>query len=525
MRASEPKQWLMVGAILVLFAALAFLCGRGDTPFTTDSLRYVEVARNIASGAGVATRVLSLDHAGPGLRPYTLQPPAYPLLIAALSRAGVDAATGALALSFLGALALLLLLFLLARRIVAAVAPLVVLVSALSYPFYEVANHALTETLFVATLLAVLLLGTHERGIPFPGRPRIAFPAGLLSGVLLALRYTGAPTLLLLSAVALYPLLVAPERRRESATGAAVWALGVTAVALPLLVFVVTADATLVTGPAPRLGLLGNLLANVAYVGNHMVLTIPGIAHRFRLYVPIGAALLLGGPFLFFRWRRVLASKAKRLDPATDSLLLFTAAYPIVHLGWIVVMRSIMHFNSWASRHLFPMYPFLILNAVAFFYLWSRSRARGRRSAPIVIGSALWLIALIGNTQLVVTDARRPVPPMDLGGAPEWILANTRPGDTLVAIEAEVLASAVPERRFVALDRWPYSVRNLRMGDLPRLRDTLGVRFIVLLEARAELMFKGGYGPFLPAVVDSVGGGGLTFIAEVPGAVVFEIDR
>src|SRR5690242_20197478 len=85
--------------------------------FTPDSMVYVDVARNVNAGQGLAYDTLKLDDPSPLIErtipvPLTTFPPLYPLTVAALARlAGprLEAAEAALAVAALGALACLLL--------------------------------------------------------------------------------------------------------------------------------------------------------------------------------------------------------------------------------------------------------------------------------------------------------------------------------------------------------------------------------------------------------------------------------
>ena len=165
-----------------------------------DSVTYLSTAANLAAGHGLR------DFRGEGLLP---APPGYPLLLAAITLAGVELLEAARLLNA-AALGLIILLsgYFLRRHLhsplIAAGGALAVAVSA---PLVAIASTALTETVLILfTLLALLLLG---RFLNRPGSWRLlllaaglAALAGLtrhlgnsviVAGVILLLLYGGAP--------------------------------------------------------------------------------------------------------------------------------------------------------------------------------------------------------------------------------------------------------------------------------------------------------------------------------------------
>lgn len=176
-----------------------------------DSVTYLSTAANLAAGHGLR------DFRGEGLLP---APPGYPLLLAAITMAGVELLEAARWLNA-AALGLIILLsgYFLRRQlhspVIAAGGALTVAVSA---PLVAIASTALTETVLILfTLLALLLLG---RFLNRPGSWRLlllaaglAALAGLtrhlgnsviVAGVILLLLYGGAPLLARLKYAAVF---------------------------------------------------------------------------------------------------------------------------------------------------------------------------------------------------------------------------------------------------------------------------------------------------------------------------------
>ena len=213
--------------------------------FTADSMNYVDVARRVAAGDGLVQSTggfnqpfyLSGDLDLPSA--FAAQPPGYPLAISSLARLGVDAADAALVVSALAYAAVLLLVYLLGRRIGGDVAGAAGLGAALLFvPLTHLGRAALSECLGVAgVLLFLLLLDRHlERppgarvlrpaagdGLtpaPVPGgRPQLGrallyvFALGLLAGAAFGIRYSLWP----LPAVGVAALWFVGAARREPA--------------------------------------------------------------------------------------------------------------------------------------------------------------------------------------------------------------------------------------------------------------------------------------------------------------------
>ena len=152
--------------------------------FTADSMNYVDVARRVAAGDGLVQSTggfnqpfyLSGDLDLPSA--FTAQPPGYPLAIASLSGLGVEAADAALVVSALACAAVLLLVYLLGRRIGGGVGGAAALGAALLFgPLTHLGRAALSECLAVAVvLLFFLLLDRHLKRPPAAGG--LGFAAG-----------------------------------------------------------------------------------------------------------------------------------------------------------------------------------------------------------------------------------------------------------------------------------------------------------------------------------------------------------
>jgi hypothetical protein len=513
-------------AACAIHAVLAAVCARGDDPLMTDSRQYVDVARHIAAGDGIVTGVLSIDrattHAGTELPPYAHHPPGFPILIALASRAGLTPERAVLVLPIVGSLATLLLLHRLARRVVPAHANLVALLYALAVPFAENANHALSEPVFLALLVGVLLVGGGDAVRAFPGSPRRALATGLLCGSLFAVRYTAVAAIALLAALVVAPALAGSAADRARARRPAIaWALGVAAIAGPVAALAFAARS-LDRLPPPLVGPLGNLVWWVSHVGQDLALTFPRPAAGALPHAPLGALLLLAAPLWLWRTRCAEAS-ARDVAPAArpapraalDPAVAFCTLYPLVHVAWLTAARSLLYINTSATRHLISAYPFLLI-------VLARAIAPGGRArAPALAFLALYAA---GQIATAADDVRLPSAPPDLGHVPTWIANHTAPGDAIVATEAELLVHLVPDRRYVALVRWPYAGRTIEAADVPLVRDRAGARWLIVLTGMGSQALAGAYGGFVKSILENGGGDGVVRTEMPTGAVVFAIE-
>ena len=243
---------LVASAYYGLFAANSLIRVR---TFTADSMNYVDVARRVAAGDGLVQSTggfnqpfyLSGDLDLPAA--FTAQPPGYPLAIASLARLGVDAADAALVVSALAYAAILLLVYVLGRRIGGSAGGAIALGAALLFvPLTHLGRAALSECLGVALVLVFFLLldqlvGRLMAAAPdasaHAGRPSrrsllLPLTLGLLAGAAFGVRYSLWP-LPLIGIAALW-FRGAFRRSDETASGQSSWAVALAVgAALPMV--------------------------------------------------------------------------------------------------------------------------------------------------------------------------------------------------------------------------------------------------------------------------------------------------
>ncbi len=214
----RPFPWLEATAA-VLCVAIGLLCLRANSIlYHADAIQYLSLGRSLAAGTG---------YHSPGLRfPVLMQPPLYPLLIAALVRmslspvvAAVTVCIGAQALTLWGLLRLHRLLF--AERglmITAAVACV--------YPNLAFGALLLLEPVFLCALCWAVYFALS--GLLQDRLARLA-----LSGLCLALSFLARPEGILTTAVLLGGILLYPPELGRRALRSAVFLLAVGGTLLP----------------------------------------------------------------------------------------------------------------------------------------------------------------------------------------------------------------------------------------------------------------------------------------------------
>jgi hypothetical protein len=109
--------------LLIIYLSLFFFNTLNRTRyFSTDSMNYVNVARNITAGKGISQPTLGFNQPTFSINdqvptPFTSQPPLYPLMIALISLIGISHADAALVVSFLSYIGILLSVFLITVKL------------------------------------------------------------------------------------------------------------------------------------------------------------------------------------------------------------------------------------------------------------------------------------------------------------------------------------------------------------------------------------------------------------------------
>ncbi len=411
---------LVVGAV-ALAVGVAVIDGHAVGVFHDDAM-YVILAKSLATGQGY--RYLNL----PGAPVATHFPPGYPALLAAVwgilpgfpANLVVFKALNAILLS---ACAMLTAQLARDRLGSTAWATGIALTSAVSVPLLVLSTMLLSETLFLAVLLATLVLG--ERAMDSSPTVRRAVLIGATAGVATLVRTHG---------IVLVPAIALPLLWRRQWRAAACVAASAVAVLLPWQLWSAAHASAL---PAPLEGNYGSYLgwwvrgfqaSGVAMLFATLARTVPESGAMIAaLFSPLRGApahavtlVALAGLTLTAAW--ALARRA-------TVTLLFLGGYLIIVLLWPFA----------PSRFLWGVWPLLLfIVASAAWSLSSTARTwpRAARAAMaagfawVVVGYALYEVRAVRGqwwSSISRAGTRRIEP------AVNWTRAHTAPTDIVAA--------------------------------------------------------------------------------------------
>ncbi len=404
--------------------------------FTPDSMLYVDAARNVAAGRGLAISALGLNEPGVPIAarlplPLTTYGPLYPLAIAALSHAGIEAADAALLVAALSWLAILLLAWALARRAWGDAAGLLAPALLLMYaPLRDAASTAWSEPLAVSLLLASLL------ALPLAGRgalPRVLV-SGLCAGLAFATRYAFLPAL----ALGPVALLVAARPSRRSAGAPAAWLAAAFAVVVPVLLRNHAIDGEWFPPAGPSTVPFGANLAAALRVLLGAIVTLEATT----VTVLVGAALFAAALALTL-WR----GRPARAPAGGGAFAL--VGWTALYLGYLVVARTLRDFDAIDTRLVLPAGVTALI--VLAGWLARGLALRPRVAAALLAVAMAWTAAR--DVRALATQPPRTAAG-DLAASPRltWLAAHTGERD-LVFADAASDVVFYARRRAVAF--WP----------------------------------------------------------------------
>jgi hypothetical protein len=198
-----PLPWIFLGALLLYIIFFGYNVLTRYQRFTSDSMNYVDIARNICRGYGISQTALGFNEPYFTLRdripiPVTSQPPLYPLLICMLSRTGLPFTQAALLIAVLGYGGTLWASALLAHDLYDLRVALVSVACLLFFhPLRIIAMSAWSETSGACLVLLSLWCVLHALSTTGPVIWFLACLAGLLAGLAFATRYAFLPAIVL----------------------------------------------------------------------------------------------------------------------------------------------------------------------------------------------------------------------------------------------------------------------------------------------------------------------------------------
>ena len=405
--------------------------------FTPDSMAYVDAARNVNAGHGLSSSTAGLNQfhlrIAPAIPvPFTSYAPLYPMAAAAVARFGPEEADAALIVSALGWLLVLVLAYVLSRRLWGEPAAwLSVAVLMIYAPLREAGSAAWSESLGLAFLLSCFGLLMGERGL---GRAALA---GVLAGLAFATRYAFAPLL----AVGALVLLA---RRRWNDAGAFV------AAAVVPVAAVVMRNRALEGGALPGApGSGSSVLGNLGDAARILSGTFLG---RFAWPVEGLFVLLLAGLALFVAWRRERTpGPALKRAFAGEAAILVT--WCLAYVAFLVVLRSRRNFDPIDMRLVLPAGVAMVLLVCG----WLAEGFRLTRAAgAVVLLAAMGFVGLREARNFRRDPVRTTASEVAASERLSWIAANTTPRDLVIGDNA-VDVSFYTGRHAIAFSPYPFT--------------------------------------------------------------------
>jgi hypothetical protein len=431
---------VLASGLAALAAAVALTQTATSPGFDPTGMIYVDMARHLAAGDGVAGSIFFPSHVPKHPTPIALWPPMYPAAIAFLSLLGIDAAVAARVVSIVAFGASTVLVWRLGTVLFGDGVGISAAMLMLVWPSVTgIAAMALSENLFVMFVLLSLLLSVRLITATQGRLYRLAAAAGLaMAGVSLTC-YPGL-ALAAIGAAALLLSLRGAWRDRVALT--AVWA---TAAVLPPGLLLVR--NRLVTGafmgagrPPDDSGLIYHTLYAVKAVsadGLRLLwrLTILpealGSDSLLMVLVVLGAvAALLFGIVRSVRVRGSLVTAATAAVATPQAR--FAAVIGLGYWAAMAAARSVTSFEPLNTRMLMPAYPLVLLGVVAMIMTFAERIGLSRRAfATAVAALVVASITLVMVPRSVAAGGPRvtPDPP------PAWVTwaaTNTPPGVPII---------------------------------------------------------------------------------------------
>jgi 4-amino-4-deoxy-L-arabinose transferase-like glycosyltransferase len=443
---------LFVIGLGIYFALFIFNSLTRTRQFSPDSMNYVDVARNFASGRGLAQStmgfnqpVLNLDKGYPV--PFTAQAPVYPIMIGFLSKLSISCEDAALLISGLGYAAALGLVVIVARRIVPGegwyfAAGLMLLAA----PMRMIGRCAWSESISLAVMTLSILCILKLRDEPEKRNLRISFLAGLFSGGAFAVRY----------AFGVFPLLglifLFFEYRRQRAClfKIAVYLLGCL---LPFGGVLFHNHATsgfwmpkaLNSDQPFSINLQDGMLSIFgSWMGEG----------RFQAEQVAVLCLGLGLSSMYIFLRRKSLESIKEVFIGQGRYLL--SFWALIYFSFIVLQRSTQHFDPIGTRLMMPVIVMGIILLACLIAEMTRMMGGKSYGRPF-----LWITILIAcGLEIFIFVSRQPYDRSVPGFSSErlnWIAGQTTAKDLIIGDNAVDIPFYLKRPEVISFSPFPYS--------------------------------------------------------------------
>lgn len=541
-------------SIVLLMAAAGFVAActaaldRNQYPFAPDSAYYIEAARSLAAGHGLAVTA-ALDRTDRDSEPLYLWPPGYPLMVSAVAALGVPAPEAALLVTRSSWALLPVLLFLMLRRQIGDFAAVGVAVIVFLSP------GVLQEGVIASTDLPYLALALSSAGLLIRGaQPGVGIlgsfgTAGLLAGMGYAVRNAG----IALVAATLALLLLAPLLRlsdwRTAAQRSAAWCGGAAIAVVPLLFYnqMVLGAVQPYRMPPSTIGLIEN---GRSYLQHQLIDVSAVVVTGSLAWSATGLALVvvpLAGALAVWLWR----ARGDADRPGRLALLLFVL-YAGAAVATVVLARTKYEWGETINLRHMVQSTWAIAAAVALAFA-SRvpcaARAPGiARAVGVALVGALVVARLVyawSDYQAVAAAAtalRRADGNLALAARDSPVPIGARTLRQVLAHDAAFLAAArqLPAGAYLATNRG--DVIAIETGRAARRIDTLHdpeavARTLAAAEASlacdrpmfllvaVDTQLLRRYGPDWQSAVAARLAGSARFLRQTPNWMLLDLPR
>ena len=410
--------------------------------FDPTGMIYVDMARHMAAGDGIAGSIYFPSHVPKNPSPIALWPPLYPAAIAGVSLLGIDLRIAARLIS-VGAFGMSVgLVGVLGTALFGEAVGLIAAFLVMSWPpIVEIAAMALSENLFVFfVLLAVLASVRVITAGPAAPPYRLAATGGLAMAAATLTRYPG----LTLAAIGAVGLLLGLRGRAwvDRLLVVSVWTIA--AVVPPALLL---ARNRFVTGtfmgtgrPGDDSGLAYHVVYAVKTIGTDALSLIGRLAVipevlGFGTGVMALVVLAAGALVLFG------LSRSAGVRDALLAALAVPVATPAARFAMVIgfgywaamaVVRSVTSFEPLNTRMMMPAYPLVLLGVVAISAAFLERIGMSRRVLAWTIGvlATIAVAAVVVPRSVAAGGPRFGPEPAPMWVA--WVAANTPPGAPIV---------------------------------------------------------------------------------------------
>jgi len=358
----KPRFW----AYLLLSVTGALLVA-SHTPvgaaLSMDSLFYLSTANNILDGNGIVQETFSLS--GPAIRPMTVWPPLYPVVLAGFlwitKLASSSDVFGVAVFNFFALVASLILMLRITSRVTATTAGVVVAVALALSPSLQIAyTYAWSEVLFIPLSLGAYLGLQHYLDDSTRRDRRGLYFLIVLLGLATYTRYVG---LAFFASAAMALLLYGRGSPVERLRTVALASLAYVTLLVPLLVRNYSASGALSGGQrgVPDTNLTSDLWRLGTYL-NLEFLNLPWLPTvGFILIAIVSVIWLLNRPF---------AAESRAGSPSVSLSVAVPFLFAFFYFAFLLVSRAIQ-FIDLDSRMLSVAVPFILIGLVGIYQLLS----------------------------------------------------------------------------------------------------------------------------------------------------------